>query len=82
MVIKHVGCFRSKIIKYQLCFLLYKLLLYIGGKLGFYYKDNEILPPLPGTYNYKCSPRWITSLLFTVLIISFKTVLLLYDVFW
>lgn len=24
------------------------LLLLIGGKLGFYYKEHEILPPLPG----------------------------------
>jgi hypothetical protein len=23
-------------------------ILYVGGKLGFYYKDHEILPPLPG----------------------------------
>jgi hypothetical protein len=23
-------------------------ILYAGGKLGFYYKDHEILPPLPG----------------------------------
>jgi len=22
--------------------------MHVGGKLGFYYKDHEILPPLPG----------------------------------
>lgn len=22
----------------------------IGGKIGFYYKEHEILPPLPGVY--------------------------------
>lgn len=28
---------------------MYFSILYIGGKLGFYYKDHEILPPLPGS---------------------------------
>lgn len=26
------------------------LLSAIGGKMGFYYKEHEILPPLPGTF--------------------------------
>ena len=26
----------------------YFFIMYVGGKLGFYYKDHEILPPLPG----------------------------------
>ncbi|KAF8668898.1 hypothetical protein HU200_052102 [Digitaria exilis] len=31
----------------------FSILLYIGGKLGFYYKDHEILPPLPvGFHRY------------------------------
>jgi len=30
--------------------------MHVGGKLGFYYKDHEILPPLPGIdVFYHCS---------------------------
>ncbi|KAF8679139.1 hypothetical protein HU200_045905 [Digitaria exilis] len=33
--------------------MIYFSILYIGGKLGFYYKDHEILPPLPvGFHRY------------------------------
>lgn len=39
------------IMKLLLCYPLSDLtmrFLLIGGKLGFYYKEHEILPPLPG----------------------------------